>query len=266
MSTHVYSLSADFPDGFNQLNFTEEVADDENFSDNVKPLVSVVVIDDVITVTMSAQLQPIDSSRFTSIASSHDSRPSIWKTISTAFPNGLNMSRLSADLNTALGNIFNGILGYPSRDRVKLVFSSVPNTQQINIITTVIATHIPTVEQPRIQQVNLPIRNVQISNTYTLVSRFQLVPGGSVLDYIDLIAYTSKSSGRYQFKVVRADTKAVIGESDIFSNTTFQVCSIGAFTNVPTDYSILEIYVRRTGNDRVSTITVDQISFWCHVP
>lgn len=264
MTTYHYSLATDFPDGFNQVNLIEEIADDENFSSGVQPLISILVTDDDIEVTMSDVIKPNDILRFISIATSHDPRPSIWKTISTSFPRGLNMSQLTRDITAVFDNTFIGILGYHSRDRVKLVFNSFLDVSQITAVTTLIAAHVPTFEPPRTQHVNLPIRPIQILNTYTLISRFQFVPSGNTLDYVDLLSCTNMATGRYQFKVVRADTKVTIGESDIFANTTPQVCSISAFVGMPTEYSILEIYVRRI--DNTSTINIDQISFWHHTP
>ena len=262
-ATHHYSLANDFPNGLNQVNLTEEIADDENFSAGVQPMVSLVVTGDDIAVTMSAVLQPNDISRFTAIKTSHDHRPSLWKTISTTFPQGLLLSRLTQDLAAVL-NIYVGAIGYDSRDRLKLVFTVVPNSAQEIIVDNVCAAHIPYMDPPRTTQINLPIRNAPILNTYSLVSRFQFQINNGVLDYVDLISYTNMSSGRYQFKIVRADDKTLIGESEVFSNTTLQVNTIKTFVNVPTDYSVLEIYVRRAPLDLLSVVTIDQIALWYH--
>lgn len=128
-ATHHYSLTNDFPNGFNKVNLSEEIADDENFSPGVQPMVSLVVTGDDIAVTMSAVLTQNDINRFTSIRIAHDYRPSLWKTISTTFPQGLLLPRLSQDL-TAVLSIYIGALSYDTRDRLKLVFSAVPNSAQ----------------------------------------------------------------------------------------------------------------------------------------
>lgn len=264
MTTVTLSKSADFGGNFFAQNFLYEIKENEQITTTVNSVV--FTAPDTIVVTFATEPPSDEVDRILrGVIYSHDSKPAVWRTNPTAFPNGLNITALhravKADANIG-GENFDGIVFSERTQAVKFLFTTIPTGNNLTLFNSILVNYDQYIPPPRINQQPIPIKNSTITDsTYSLVARFQFAAKGKTIDYIDAISYTA--NGTYNLRVVDAKTKEVIATKTGIDNTDFDdVVSISAFSSPPTDNTILELYAMIASGK--GPIEIDQATIWWH--
>jgi len=191
----------------------------------------------------------------------------VQKSLATDFGGTWNQSQIHREIkaNNTLSSIFLGVNYAEASDTIVFVFNANPDSTQLSALSAVIAAHVPTF--PREKKVVFtvsPINRIVTFTEWTLVARFSY--SGSVkigtINYIEILSRLNNNSESYAVKVTNVANLNTLACRTNINNIDYDFQDLGIIDNIPADPSILEVYVKKTGEDESNIISIDEIKVY----
>lgn len=175
--------------------------------------------------------------------------------------NNLNMSQLHKAIadDAGITPVFDGIS--MEGDNVDIIFTTALSGAEQTTLNGLISGHTPVVKPTYSRKHDIiPKKSFTKNTTYDRIVIFEY-PGsayGSAIINIICISHMDSNCTSYDIKILDKTNNLVIAENN-FTNTTEAKNILTPVNNIPTDESIIEIYVRKVGGVKEDKIYVQSL-------
>ncbi len=152
-----------------------------------------------------------------------------------------------------------------SGDVIDIIFDSSLSVGEQTTLDTLISNHVPSTNKEKVIFFSFvpPSRNTNLS-VYHRIATFKYNGSDNIgpIDYIEILGCSDADVTSYDVRVVNALTMDTIAEKTGISNTVSTITDLGTISNIPTDESIFEVYVKKVGGSETSNVHIEEITVY----
>lgn len=186
----------------------------------------------------------------------------ITKSLATNFSGNLKSAQFHKEILANVSIVSANLIGInKTADVIEILFDGVLSASDQTTLNGIIDLHSPDNSIPRNEHFTVTPKLKNEEDEYE-VSKVFVYRGSTnigAINYIDLVSYMDSSITSYSARVVDRNTGLVIAEKTGMTNTEEQVQDLGTISNVPTDKTLLELQIKRTGGNKKKYVYAYQL-------
>lgn len=173
------------------------------------------------------------------------------RSLSSDFGGHLSPTQLQKEINQS-ENIDPTCIVVTSRngDNVNIKFDEALTSQEETELDSIIASHLPSSLNSRFFKV-YPTSNKTNHSTYYTMATTTYAGSNNIgsIDQIDIVSNMDPNLTSYQIRIIDHDSGNTIASQSELTNINLERINLGSISNIPTESTLLEIQMKKTGNN-----------------